>query len=133
MFFRYNWPGIAWIVIILFMTGIPGNYIPEVTTLREWLGPDKITHLLMFGILSYLTIRGLKKQYRFPILRYNAVAVAIIFGIILGIITELMQKYIFTGRNANIYDFMANVLGSIAGWGLICIFNGNLKGKSKRV
>ena len=133
MFIRYNWPGMVWILVILFLTLIPGNYIPRKITFWEWIGPDKILHIAIFGILSFMVIRGLKKQYRFPFLRYYSVSIAIIFGIILGLLTEVTQKFIFIGRNANMFDLIANGLGCFAGWGAFCIINGNLKGKSKEL
>jgi len=54
MFIKNNWPGILWGVIILIITGIPGNYFPKVTTFWDWLSPDKIVHLFLFSIFVLL-------------------------------------------------------------------------------
>ena len=122
MFIRYNWPGLLWLILIFVITGIPGNYIPRVAGFWEWLGRDKIIHLVIFGIFVYLLLLGFKKQYRFPSLRYHYIGYALFIGIIFGAITETMQKYVFIGRNANIYDFAANFLGCLSGYLIYHIF-----------
>ncbi len=115
MFFKYNWPGITWSLIILVLTGLPGNYFPQVRTFWEWLGPDKIIHLGIFGILTYLLLRGFQKQHQFQRLRSNYIIFAIGIGIVFGALTEVGQRYVFTGRSANIYDFLANAVGCLLG------------------
>ncbi len=116
MFLKYNWPGILWIIVIMILTGTPGNYFPEVETFWEWLSPDKILHLLIFIILVLLLARGFLKQYHYQKLRYYGTSIALIFGILFGLFTEVMQRYIFIGRHASIYDFIANTLGCILGF-----------------
>jgi len=115
MFFKYNWPGITWILVILVLTGLPGNYFPQVRTFWEWLGPDKIIHIGIFGILTCLLLRGFQKQYQFQRLRSNYIIFAIGIGIVFGALTEVGQRYVFIGRSANIYDFLANTVGCLLG------------------
>ncbi len=115
MFIKYNWPGILWIMIILVLVGVPGNYFPEVISFWKWLNPDKIIHLLIFGILTILLIRGFRKQYSFIFLRSYSKQIALIFGIFFGLLTEVLQIFVFTGRNGNVYDFIANALGCLLG------------------
>jgi len=115
MFLKYNWPGLLWLLVILALTGFPGNYFPSVTSFWYWLGPDKIVHLFIFGILTYLLLRGFHKQSRFRNLQSHYIIYALIIGIIFGALTEVMQRYIFIGRNANVYDFLANLSGCIIG------------------
>lgn len=126
MFFKYNWPVILWLIIILVLMGFPGNYFPKVSDFWAWLGPDKIIHLILFGILQFLLLRGFHKQYQFPRLRSYYVLYALLFGIIFGAFTELMQYYVFIGRNANIYDLIANIAGCILGWIAYYVLGGKL-------
>jgi VanZ family protein len=50
-----------------------------------------------------------------------------LIGIVFGAFTEVMQRYVFTGRNANIYDFFANVLGCFVGLAVYYVINRKLK------
>jgi len=111
---KYHWPWILWLVVIFLLTGVPGNYIPNVITFSDWLRPDKIVHLIMFGVLGFLFVRGLVKQYSTSSVRYILV-IAFIIGVIIGGLTEIMQDYIFTGRDGNVFDFYADSIGSIIG------------------
>lgn len=116
MFLKYNWPGILWIIVIMVLTGTPGNHFPKVETFWEWLEPDKIIHLVIFAILVLLLTRGFLMQYHYKKLRYFATGIALIFGILFGIFTEVMQKYVFVGRHGSIFDFIANTSGCILGF-----------------
>ena len=127
MFLRYNWPGLCCLAIILVLTGIPGNYMPSIQSFWNWLGPDKVAHLVMYGTFSYLLLRGFQKQTQFPGLQSNFVIYAMLIGIIFGAFTEVMQRYVFSGRNANIYDFLANVTGCFAGLAVYYLINRKLK------
>jgi VanZ family protein len=127
MFLKYNWPGLCCLAIILILTGVPGNYMPTIQRFWDWLGPDKIAHLIMYGTFVYLLLRGFSKQTQFAGLQANFVIYAMLIGIIFGAFTEVMQRYVFTGRNANIYDFLANVAGCFAGLAVYYLINRKLK------
>ncbi len=126
MFLRSNWPGLAWALFLLILSGVPGNYIPHVITFREWMHPDKIVHLLVYGIFVWLLIRGFRKQSAFNRLKKHASVISLIIGIVFGLMTEVMQAYIFTGRSGSIYDWFADILGCLLGWLVYLIF---FKGK----
>ena len=112
---RRQWPAIAWALFILILTGIPGNQIPRIPDFLEWLSPDKVIHLIMFGLLSYLMLYGNRRQYFKSKKRSFYVINVILISAVYGIITELLQVYVFTGRNGNIYDAAADLLGAIIG------------------
>ena len=120
MFFRHLLPAILWAILILVLSGIPGNYFPRVIDFWGWLGPDKIVHLILFGTFVYFLMRGLYLQYSFPVVRSYYVGISLAVGMIFGVLTEVLQKYVFIGRNGNIYDFIADVIGCLLGW---LIFN----------
>ena len=130
MFLKYNWPGILWIIIIMVLIGTPGNYIPKVITFWNWLSPDKIIHLLIFGILTFLLIRGFQKQFSFQKLRLYSKQSALIFGIFFGLLTEVLQIFVFTGRYGSMYDFSANTLGCLLGLLFYNLINRKLQRKS---
>ena len=115
MIIRRQWPAITWALIILIITGVPGNQIPEIPNFLEWLSPDKSAHLVLFGILSYLILYSNLKQYLKSNHRFYIVAFVVLISAIYGLITELLQYHVFVGRNGNIYDFYANVIGASLG------------------
>ena len=110
-----QWPALACALLILIITGIPGNQIPEIPTFLDWLSPDKIVHVAIFGILSYLILFGNRQQYLNCKNRFYYIIVAVLLSVVYGLITELLQFYVFIGRNANVYDFYADALGAIVG------------------
>jgi VanZ family protein len=112
---RKHWPGILWAVIILLLTGLPGNYFPEFTSFWDWLGPDKLVHFFIFGVFTFLLLWGYREQYHTSKSRYKLVWIVIILGIGYGGITEILQSTLFVGRHGNIYDFIANSIGSVIG------------------
>ena len=116
MYFRKLWPAGLWALFILILTGTPGEYIPSVGTFWEWLKPDKVVHVFTFGVMSFLILHGLLKQYLKSRRRYIYVTLAITISLAYGLLTEVLQTYVFIGRHGNVYDFIADALGALLGW-----------------
>jgi len=110
-----QWPALACALLILIISGIPGNQIPEIPKFLDWLSPDKIVHVFIFGILSYLILFGNRQQYLKYKNRSYYIIIAVLLSAVYGLITELLQYYVFIGRNANIFDIYADTIGAIAG------------------
>jgi len=122
MFFRKTWPAIAWAILILVLTGLPGNYVPAIGGFWDWLGVDKVVHLILFGTLASLLMHGLRTQYSFPRLRSHSILYMLIPGIIFAGLTEILQRHVFIGRSGNGFDFLADIAGLVAGLALYMIF-----------
>jgi VanZ family protein len=96
---------------------LPGKYFPTVVNFWEWIGPDKIVHLILFGTLAFLTPWG----YRKKILSGNdsfkrkVILQSFLFTISYGALTEILQKYIFINRYGSLYDFLADAIGCLLG------------------
>lgn len=114
MFWKNNFPAILWAVLILVLCGVPGDKIPEMTFL-EWLRPDKIVHLILFGVLSFLLLKGFSKQNQFPFIFKHAGKIALILSISYGGIVEILQDTVFIHRSGDIRDAAANAVGAIVG------------------
>lgn len=108
-------PSIFWGIAILVLSGIQGNAFPNVPSFIEWLKPDKIIHIFIYCVFGYLLQTGFTRQFSEKKKRYYITLFSLFFGIVFGAITEILQFYIFIGRNGNIFDFFANVLGCLAG------------------
>lgn len=119
--FKNFWPGIAWWCFILVLTLAPGNYFPKVGNFWNLFSPDKLIHLFIFGILAYLLLWGSSRQYQ-EVKRCYIVVIPLTVTILTGIITELLQAALPIGREASIYDAIANFTGCFAGYIIFFFF-----------
>ena len=115
MFRKPLLPGIIWTLLIAVLTLAPGNYIPKVFDFLDWLSPDKIVHLFLFGTYTFLLMEGFNRQDHHKILKRYPLLSSLFIGIVFAIFTEVMQKFVIPGRNGNVFDMMADILGSIVG------------------
>lgn len=110
MLLRRLWPALVWALIIMLLTGLPGTYFPEVTSFWEWLTPDKAIHIFIFGVQAFLLLFAFGEQY--SLVRNRLVySSLLIITILFALLTEVLQAYVFIGRDGNVYDFIADVVG----------------------
>lgn len=114
MFWKYNWPTIAWAALIWALCTIPGSDLPEIG-FWEHLGVDKIVHLGLFVVFIYLMLRGFNKQTSFSILSQRSVVIALALTIFYGAMMEVFQDLAFVERTADPWDFAANTAGCLLG------------------
>ena len=114
MFFRYNLPALLWALFILFITLIPGQYIPP-ASIWDFASFDKVVHFGVFAILIVLLALGFIKQYRFNIFRSKAITIAFSISIPYGIFLEMIQGLWLDDRYFDVYDVIANAIGCILG------------------
>jgi VanZ family protein len=128
---RKYWPGSLWALIILLLTGLPGDYFPKVISFWDWLTPDKLVHLFIFGVFTFLLLWGYRAQYLKPEKRSTLVRNVFGIGMFYSGFTELMQAYVFVGRYGSVFDFLANIIGSIIGISLFLLMMRKNKRGSK--
>ncbi len=104
-----------WAIFVIVFAIIPGTYIPEVQNIWSLLQWDKLIHIFLFAIFVMLLINDLKKQNKLAFLQNNSLLFALIFGIVFGTITEMIQLLEILQRNSNIYDIIADVIGCMLG------------------
>ncbi|MBK6444959.1 MAG: VanZ family protein [Bacteroidetes bacterium] len=114
MFLRYHLPTLVWAIFILILCGIPGDKIPEMT-FWQWLKPDKIVHILIFGLLCFLLIRSFGIQHSSEFFRRNAPFAAVLISISYGILVEILQATVFIHRSGDVRDAIANSIGALLG------------------
>src|SRR5436190_23922339 len=114
MTFKSLWPPFAWALLILVLCGIPGKKIPELTFL-QWLKPDKITHLAMFGLQAWLLIRAFRSPGMPVSIQLYSVAWAVSLSIVFGIVTELLQVWVSIDRQGDDRDAAAVAVGALLG------------------
>lgn len=113
--FNRLWPAVLWAIFVLILTGFPGNLLPGVSDFWEWISYDKLIHVFIFAILSFLMLFGFQEQYSQSRRRYVYALLIFIVTIFYGFLTELLQKYVFYGRDGNIFDAIADGVGCIFG------------------
>lgn len=114
---------ILWGAVILLLCGLGGNEFPSF----KWhfsLSFDKIIHISFYSILTLLITVGYYKQHIHSIKRRKAWLVALLVGIIYGIVVEWLQANVFFERSADFMDMIANTEGSILGIGLFYLIYG---------
>ncbi|NQX97859.1 MAG: VanZ family protein [Flavobacteriales bacterium] len=104
-------PAIIWLVVILILSGYPGNQLPKIAVWQF----DKWVHTLMYGVLSFLVLIPYSKQFLVKGNRFKIGLFIILFGIFYGGFMEILQNNIFINRSGNWIDFIANSLGAIIG------------------
>lgn len=104
-------PAFIGIIIFIGTCLLGAEEIPEMPTGLAW---DKLAHFGMFFTLSainyidyYLMCKGEFKVGRWVLWGF-------IIPVIYGGIIELLQKYFFVTRSAELADFIADILGSLA-------------------
>lgn len=115
----------------MILVGLPGSCFPTVKTFWEWLGPDKIVHLLMFGTLAFLIPFGYRRDYVQRDIAYGKrlLWLSLLIAAAYGGLTELLQRYVFIGRSGSLYDFYADVIGCVLG---VFIFKMSYRKKMKK-
>jgi VanZ family protein len=115
MLFKKLIPSLAWALFIMGLCALPGSAIPELTFL-QWLRPDKIVHLVLFGVLSFLLIKAFTEQSSVKVLNGYPKIISIIVSALYGVLIEVLQEYCFIGRQGDVFDAMADTLGAFIGW-----------------
>ena len=126
------YPGLICASIIMLLMGLPGKYFPTVVCFWDWLGPDKVVHLLLFAILSFLSLWGYRTSLfdiNYPHRNRLFIIISLI-SILYGGLTEILQKYLFINRFGCYYDFIADTIGCLIG---IIIFHFLTQKKLKKL
>ena len=98
-------PAFIWSLLILVLSTMPSISLPE--TFWDLLSPDKWGHIIVYGIFTLLLIRG----FRAKPTKKN-IAIAVFISILYGILMEIIQYSFFPDRYFEIYDIIANIIGS---------------------
>ncbi len=108
------WPSFLWGIIILILSLISGEQAKKISFLK-FEHADKLAHLGLYFIFSYLIMFGFKKFYLNEIFKHRKQAIfsALIISVIFGALMEFLQMYLKSNREAELYDFVANSIGTI--------------------
>jgi VanZ family protein len=102
-------PLVAWFLVIHNFSATPSTDLPKVSIPFA----DKIFHMVEYFVLGVLTIRAFDKS-EFKVSLAKLAVLAIIIALCYGGFDELYQRT-RPDRSCDIFDFMADSLGAIAG------------------
>jgi len=109
-------PALIWALIILLLTGLPGTYFPTVISFWDWLSPDKVVHIFIFLVQTFLILVAFRTQYLLGNRRLVYTWLLISIVTVFAFLTEVLQSYVFIGRDGNAYDFIADFIGVLVGY-----------------
>ncbi|KAL1991403.1 hypothetical protein VTN49DRAFT_5395 [Thermomyces lanuginosus] len=108
---RYPFLG-AFVVLLLFSASL--GLLPQGSTIPENLQPnDKFLHLFMFFLLS-IAFYWIPDTSRRRALQISLIAITCV----LGVGSEILQALLPNGRSFDVFDVIANLIGSLGGIGL---------------
>lgn len=103
--------GVGWLAFLLVAMLSPGDQFPEVDYFNL---QDKVIHFICFGLLSFIWSGVRYSPKSGPSMRV-IVWNFLIFGVLMGVLVEFGQIFV-PFRTFDVYDILANELGSIAGF-----------------
>lgn len=110
-------PGIAWFFIVLILICLPAEDIPKPSGWFEWMKLvriDKIVHMGIFAVLTFLFIWPIAKSNLSPQTKWNYFIRISLVGCIWGLTTELIQLFFIPTRNFDLVDWAADSIGVLA-------------------
>jgi VanZ family protein len=106
--FRYKSVAITWFVIMCFLFFLPGSDLPQANWL-EVIYFDKIVHIGLFAVLIFLC----RSSFDLDFNHYNW---GLLFSAVLyGLAVEFIQKYWVPNRSFDLFDLLADSIGSVLG------------------
>jgi hypothetical protein len=102
---------LAWTILVLGLHSVPRYRLMQVPGGRALVGgsgPDKVLHVVLFAVLGVLWLRC------FPRRPLRVLAAGIVYGMVL----ELYQGGLISGRTASPADALADTFGMLVGTAL---------------
>ncbi len=107
-----------WTAVIVVLSAISGSTMKKMMVV-DFFGIDKLGHLIMYGILTWLWILALRTYTS----KKRSIYFALAISIFLGLLMEIGQRYLFSGRSFEYDDMMANTIGSLLSIGIFSMVN----------
>ncbi|MCL6523571.1 MAG: VanZ family protein [Thermoflavifilum sp.] len=113
---KYYLPAWLWTCVILLLTLLPSQALPENTVLNHIPQFDKLVHACFFGM--FVLLWSAANFLRYGSAYRHKVFMLILIGIILGVLIEFLQKDVsFIHRDFEIGDMIADAIGAcLGGW-----------------
>lgn len=110
---KYYIPTFLWLATITLLSLLPTSSLKKFEV--DILSFDKLAHIFIYAVLSFLLAWGLKKSLKHKNLSFKILAFIFIIISTYGVLMEILQKSISTGRHFEVYDIIANIIGAFVG------------------
>ncbi|MCC7505318.1 MAG: VanZ family protein [Saprospiraceae bacterium] len=109
------WPAVLCLAGITGLSVMPSVQLPKF----DLLAPDKLGHALAYGVLGWLSLRGLRLYQG----RLTTLAAALMSAAAAGygVLMEFVQAAFIPGRFFELDDMLANAIGALAAWGIYAL------------
>src|SRR5690606_32119268 len=104
--FVFKYPiqlSVGWALFILVLCSMPGRFIPSMHWL-DLIAFDKVVHASVFFILTVLLILS---AFRCGLVFRSTIAL-VFLAVCYGVVLEVMQATLFSGRSLEVLDVVAN-------------------------
>lgn len=81
---------------------MPGKDLPEVSLFQA----DKIVHLIFYAVLSFILLKSFTTNS-------SKYLIVLVFCFVFGLFIEIFQPIITPDRRFDVFDIVANILGSL--------------------
>lgn len=108
------WPAAFWSAIVIVLLSLPGSDLPPGGFFRLIPHFDKWIHFGMFALFVILWNWAI--AVRLPQSRQvKSFVLVTLVGILVGYLMELVQKYMVTNRDYDMWDVVADAAGAAGG------------------
>ena len=113
MFHKYMSKAYIVAFIILVVCLLPGSALPSPEI--DWVSFDKFVHLVMYVPLAWTIFYGFNNQSKYSISKRKSLMFTFVIALFYGALIELLQFAITPDRAAELWDFVADVVGVVLG------------------
>ena len=114
MFLNKNKYGLAWTLLILLVCLMPGDNVPN-SSFLSFKGADKLIHFILYLVLFILIGKGLVNYFKPSYSSNRIIVISFLYCLFLGIGVEFIQSVFVAGRLGDVFDVLANSIGSSIG------------------
>ena len=118
------WKSILMTLVILVLSFAK---LPSPGSLPKEIPFDKIAHFFMYLILTIILMYDFTKDTKLNFRKNMFVYICILFPLLLGAITEILQTLFFYPRIAEWVDLFSNTAGVFIGWGIFLLLKRKIK------
>jgi len=111
--FNSYWPAILWSAIVIILLCIPGSDLPDESSFLEIPYFDKWVHFGIFALFVTLWCWAVSLKSQTGLVKKFILIT--ISGIALGYLLELAQKYLVPNRDYDLWDVVADGIGTVIG------------------
>jgi VanZ family protein len=101
-----------WTFFVVVGSLFPGNNLPRVTWLSG-LHIDKFVHLSFYFVMCMLMYFSMMRETKSKFSEREALIVSSTCSVGVGLLMEILQSNLNTGRYFDIFDILANTIGAM--------------------